>query len=416
MPIAQHHDRVIGPQYDFALYIECGQRSIRAQHGNGMSGKRASHRPGAHLPHVRAVADEEIRFGLSVDLVDAHTQMITSPRKRLAAQRLPAGHDRSQRDVVVDIEVGLAHHLEGGRRQERRRHPVFDDEIECPPRLETRTRRCDDRAAMEPRRDHRIEESADPGPVGGRPQPFIGSREEVEHQLESGQVAEQDPMAVQRPFGCAGRARGVDQQGRVVGRSLGRREIRRGRRDEVIEILIRSVAAVTDEDHGDASHLLGDLYDDVARRGIGDDDSGEAVAESISQCFGPEELRHRYRDRAQFVCRQMREPAFITLRKHDRDTVSALDAETGESVRQPVRALRQLAEGVFACLTIGDLDQRERRRILLIGAGSADVESLRQLPAEVIIQGLVCRSRNLVDHAVSPLDVIRESRTTSCHR
>ena len=77
---------------------------------------------------------------------------------------------------------------------------------------------------MMPGRKQDVEKATDPRPVGRRPEMVAGLREELMRHLHAWQMAEQHAVRVQGPFWLAGRARRVDDDGRVLGQGVDRRE------------------------------------------------------------------------------------------------------------------------------------------------------------------------------------------------
>jgi hypothetical protein len=77
-------------------------------------------------------------------------------------------------------------------------------------------------AVVQARQQH-VEQAADPGPVGRRPEQVAGLGEQLLRHLHARQVAEQDAVRVQRALRAAGGAGGVDDHRRVVraGRDAG---------------------------------------------------------------------------------------------------------------------------------------------------------------------------------------------------
>ena len=135
----------------------------------------------------------------------------------------PPGQHAAQLDAGM-LDVRLPHQLQRGRRQEHVAHAVIGHQLHRRLRLEFSGAMSDHRHAMIPGRKQRIEQSADPRPVGRRPHHVAGLRQEIVHHLDIGQMAEQHAMGVQRAFRISRRAGGVDDDGGIVGGGIDRGE------------------------------------------------------------------------------------------------------------------------------------------------------------------------------------------------
>src|SRR6516165_3091296 len=87
------------------------------------------------------------------------------------------------------------------------------------------TVREDGNSEVQARKQH-VERSAGPGPIGGRPELVAGLREEFVRKLYSGDVSEENAMAVERALGFARRAGSVDDEGGILARGINRCKVR----------------------------------------------------------------------------------------------------------------------------------------------------------------------------------------------
>ena len=198
--------------------------------------------------------------------------------------------------------------------------------------------------ARRPERDHRrpvgeaghedVVEAADPGPVGGCPDPVAGLRIEVVRELEPGQVAREDAVAVERALRRPGRAGGVDEERRRVGRRRGRLERGRRGREQPVEVVV-------DVDQG---AVEAERPHPLQRLPLAEHDPRLRVAEPDVERVGAERRAQRHGDRAELVGGDVRDRGLGALREHDRDPVAGHGAGRGQGVGEPVRALAQLTE------------------------------------------------------------------------
>jgi hypothetical protein len=83
-------------------------------------------------------------------------------------------------------------------------------------RIEFPRAMADDGHAVIPGRKQRVDQPADPGPVGGRPHQITGFGEEIVAHFDVGHVTEQHAMGVQRAFRIACGARRIDDHRGIV--------------------------------------------------------------------------------------------------------------------------------------------------------------------------------------------------------
>src|SRR5207247_9879959 len=92
---------------------------------------------------------------------------------------------------------------------------------------------------------------------------------------------------------------------------------------------------------------------------------------------------------AHLVAGDMRDRRFRALRQNDPDPVAALYAEAGERIREAVRPLLQIPEGVRLAgpgLILPIQGEAGAVSRVPAAAGRADLESTRHLPFETILE------------------------------
>ena len=167
-------------------------------------------------------------------------------------------------------------------------------------------------------------------------------REEVVRELEAGEVAEQAAMGVQRTLGRSRGARGVDEQGRIVGAGVGRSEgVARGAH----QIPEAAGLVVAGHDVLEIVEAGSDGLDQVAARDIGHQHAGAAVGEPVRERVGAEQHRERQRHRPELVERDVGDGGLDALGQDDPDPVATPDTESGERVGEAVAEALQIREG-----------------------------------------------------------------------
>ena len=220
-------------------------------------------------------------------------------------------------------------------------HPVLADQRERPFGVELAAVVAEHRHAVAQGRNERIEEPSGPRPIGWGPHEIAFVRKEVVRQLESGEVAEQAPVGVQRALRRTRGARGVDEQGGIVGAGVGRgARVARGA-DEIPEA---AGLAVARHDVFQVVEIGSDGLDDVAARSVGDERARAAVGEPEGECVGTEQHRERQRHRPELVDRDVRDRGLDALGQDDSHPIPAPDAEPRECVGEPIAQTLQLRE------------------------------------------------------------------------
>ncbi len=190
--------------------------------------RRLAHRARPDRKQFRVAADHEIAFGLAEHFMGVDAEGRAHPVQQFAAERLAAGKDAAQPDALM-FDVGLPHQFQRGRRQEHVADAVVGHDSHRRLRLEFSRAMTDDRHAVIPGREQRVDQAADPGPVGRRPHQVAGLWQEIVAHLDIGQMAEHHAMRMQRALRVSRGARGVDDQGGIVGRGIDGGKVR-GRR------------------------------------------------------------------------------------------------------------------------------------------------------------------------------------------
>ena len=179
-------------------------------------------------------------------------------------------------------------------------------------------------------------------------------------------------MGEERALRRPGRARGVDDQRRRVGRGRDRLEAIGGGREQ------RGQLAV-DVDRLHALELA-----------VGEHDRRIRVAEPHRHRVRAEPRRERHRDRAQLVDGDVRDRRLGPLRQRDPDAIALADPLRPQRVREPVRVVRELAEG-DAPGDLASVRDHDRDRVARVALADVDaqVHLRRHLPAEAPVELLV---------------------------
>ena len=231
-----------------------------------------------------------------------------------------------------------------------------------------------------------VDEAADPGPFGRRPQQVAGLRQELVRHLHAGQMSEQHPVRVQGPFRRAGRSRSVDHQRRIVGGGVGRREGRACARER-LGPADRVMRRTVDRDH-DAQ--LGQISADPRELGkprrVRDERPRAGVAQAIAERIDAEQGGERHGDGAELVDGDMRGRRCRTLGQQDRDAIAGRDPVRREHVGEAVRGLAQGAVGDGSDAAVGrHVENGDARGIAgrpAVADVDADIVALRDTPAE----------------------------------
>ena len=215
-------------------------------------------------------------------------------------------------------------------------------------------------------------------------------------ELEAGEVAEQAPVAVQGALGRPRGARGVDEQGGIVGAGVGGVErVARGA-DQVPEAAGLSIAG---NDVLQVVEIGADGLDEIASRGVGHQRAGAAVGEPVRQRVGAEQHRERQRHRPELVHGDVGHRGLDALGQDDPHPVPAPDAEAGQSVGEAVAEALQFGEREGPLIA---------PRVLEVKRGAvADARvPVADVDADVVARGKVPPEPfpNLVERAVRPFD------------
>ena len=226
--------------------------------------------------------------------------------------------------------LDAAHHLQRRGRHEEVAHLVIGDNPESRFGIEFGHAVTEHRHAVVQARQQDVQQPADPGPVGRRPKAVAGRREELLRQLDAGQVAQQDPVAMQRALGRPRRAGGVNDDRRIVGAGIGRRKGVAGLvefRVEVERAPARFPARALDaENQLQLRQALAQQRDLGESGPVGHQRLGPAVAQAILKRLFPEQREERHGDAAKLVNAEMADGRFRRLGQQNADPVAARHA------------------------------------------------------------------------------------------
>ena len=197
LPVFDHGHRIGHAHADDAARVPRLLLALLIDNAHIESGRRFAHRARLDRKQMGIVGKDQIAFGLAVDLVHIDAEGGAHPLDQFGAKRLAPGEDAAQLHAVMP-DVRLPHQLQCGGRQEHIAHAVIGHQLHRRLRLELLGAIAEHRHAVIPRREQRIEQAADPGPVRRRPHQVAGLRKEIMCHLDIGQMAEQHAMGVQR--------------------------------------------------------------------------------------------------------------------------------------------------------------------------------------------------------------------------
>ena len=204
---------------------------------------------------------------------------------------------------------------------------------------------ADQRHAVIPEREQGVDQPADPGPVGRRPHQVAGLGQEIVAHLDIRQMAEHHAMRVQRALWISRGARGVDDQGGIVGRGIDGRKIRRCRLRATTRTAWCRPAPVADDveffSSGSRSRIFASFSQPAL---VGDDGLGVGIRQAEFQRVLAEQREQRHRDHAGTKRRQMRDRQFQRLRQEHRDAVAAHKAVGLQHIGKTARQLAHLVE------------------------------------------------------------------------
>ena len=206
-------------------------------------------------------------------------------------------------------------------------------------------------------------------------------------ELEAGDMAEQDPMSMQRALRRPRRSRRVDHHRRIIrhriggGKTVHWRLRKRGKTDPVLPF------AIHQHNRFQIRQLPADRCNLFITETIGDNSHGTRIAQPVFKRFDAEEQRQRQRDGTQLVNARMRDCRLETLRQKDRHAISGPDTLIQKSLRKSGGLCRKSPIGQRQMRAIGaEMLQADTIRIALcpgIADSHADVEFVRNLPTEI---------------------------------
>ena len=138
------------------------------------------------------------------------------PVQQFGAKRFTAGQHAAQLDGGM-FHLRLTHQLQCRRRQEHVAHGMIGHQLHRGLRFEFFRAMPDHWHAVIPGREQRIEQAADPRPVGRRPHHIAGLWHKIVHHLDVRQMTEHHAMSMQRAFGISCGTRSVNNDRRVIG-------------------------------------------------------------------------------------------------------------------------------------------------------------------------------------------------------
>ncbi len=387
-PVAEEHDRIGPPDRDVPGFARGKRPPAIIDDRDLVSRDRATHRSRPHRHDIGAIADDEIAFGLAVELVDRHAECVAAPVEQLGAERLTAAADRAQAHAVIGRRTCLTHELERGRRQEDVAHRVARHQAEGGVRVEFAEAMRQHRHAVVPGGQKDIEQSADPRPVGRRPEQVARLRKERLRKLDARQVTQQHAMGMQRALGRARRARGKDDHRRIIRRRDDGRESIRRPLERRREIPRAGLAVAAHHQHDlEIGQTIADRQHLRQIGGIGHQRARRRILQPVFERFFAEQNEQRNGDHPGLVGGDVRHRRLRRLLEQDGDAIAALAAEAGERVGEPIRLPPDLLEAVPADRPILVLED-ERGRVwprggMAVARIDRDVVGGRNLPAKL---------------------------------
>ena len=355
---------------------------------NVVPGHGPAHEAGFDVHDFMAVGDDQVDFGLAVELVHGAAEDRLRPFLQRCAEPLAAAANRAQFDTCHRAFDGFRHEFQCGRRQEGVSDPVPRHEVKGGFGVKLGEAPGDHRHPEIERGHEHVEQAADPRPVRRGPEAVAGPGHEVLWHFDPGQVAEQHPMRVHRALGRAFGAAGEDDEGAVVGAGGQRLELIPGRVDKIgpAQGVVRG--AVDGNHRRERGQVI--AVDQSRSRRAGHEEPGLGGAQAEVERVFAEQLKQRHGDQAGFERAEVRGGGFHPLGQMHADAVSHPRASSGqrigEAVGQPVEGQKApLADAAVFLL----VDDRDPVRVGLgpePGCRRADVEGLRDLPLKTAHQ------------------------------
>ena len=226
VPVAQEHHRIRRPDGDVAELAGRQHAAVVADDLHLVAERRLADPAGRRVEQRRAGRHDHVAFGLAIELVQGQAEFAPSPFQQFLAERLAAARRRAQRERPARARRRhQPQHPQRGRRQEGAGHLVARHQVEGRLGVELGEAAGEHRDAVMPGRQQHVEQAADPGPVGRRPDEVAFLRKRAVRHLDAGQVPEQHAVRMQDPLGLAGGAGGVDDDRRIVGGGVDRLEV-----------------------------------------------------------------------------------------------------------------------------------------------------------------------------------------------
>ena len=245
-----------------------------------------------------------------------------------------------------------------------------------------------------PSRQQHIEQPADPGPIGGRPEMVAGLGRKIVREFDPRQMPKQNAMGVQRALGRAGGAGCVDQQRRIIGRRVASLEVRPPAlqcRPEA-QCTRRWRVAVGDQDEPEVRQTVADGRDLVPVVGVGDQDRRATVVEAEIQRILAEQGEQRQGHQTGLVAGGVGQRRLQRLRQQDPDPFAFRLDMGGEHIGERIGPALDVVEAVPAGGAVG-IDHRQCQTATTVGMAidrvDSDIEPFGNLPAEAVACVLV---------------------------
>ena len=197
-------------------------------------------------------------------------------------------------------------------------------------------------------------------------------------------------MGMQRALGISGGARGVDDDGGIVGRGIDGRELVGGGFDRRPERFgAGGNGAAGDVDIPQVRQPVADFRELLPAAFVGHDRLGAGIGKTKLQRVLAEQREQRHRHQAGAERRQMRDRQFQRLRQKRRDPVAARKPVGLQHIGEAARQRAHLVErGARRAAVLVDIDQRQPAGAvgMAVAARGRDVEARRDVPAEVAVE------------------------------
>ena len=155
-------------------------------------------------------------------------------------------------------------------------------------------------------------------------------------ELYARQMAQQDAVRMQGPFGLTGRARGKNNDRRVIRRRLDRCEPIRGPRQSIMKINSPLQGAINTEYHPQFRQLIPDRQNFRQACRIRDHRPRPTTGQAIFQRLFPKQDKQRHRDKPGLIGGNVRNSGFRGLGQQDSHAVFPLQALSDQDICEAV--------------------------------------------------------------------------------